>query len=102
MFTVIERTLSGFECEFNGVRYRVVTTKGLSGHVTTNVWTWDADLDGYAFGVSVPDVTMRHIALELYTVYDILLDGYEFLSPSARARKRAVDAAMKSYVEARA
>jgi hypothetical protein len=97
MFDVQERYSNGFTCVADHVTYQVLAYD----HVTrqTHVWTWLSEIEKWDFETPIPDSAMRHIALELYLVFDILLDGYEYLSPSTRARARAIDHAMVAYGE---
>lgn len=101
MFDVTERYTNGFTCVIDGQRYQVLTYSKETGGAT-HVWTWLQDEDDETEGVwdftrPIPDSAMRQIALELYLAYEILLDGFDYLSPSTRARKRAVESAMKAY-----
>jgi hypothetical protein len=95
MFDVQERYTNGFTCVVDSTVYQVLAYD----HATrqTHVWTWLQEVEKWDFTSPIPDAAMRQIALELYLVFDILLEGYDYLSPSTRARKRAVQSAMRAY-----
>ncbi len=99
MFDVQAQYSNGFECVCDGVLYLVTTLRvGEQGMPVTHVYMWIDETETWSFDAVIPPEAMRQIALELYLVFDILLDGYQYLSPSDVARKREVNRLMLNVV----